>query len=134
MRIAKDSEWHQRQLGKARFAVDEDGHHGNAKDQEADDLGRVPRERDTSKVQADEQHKGDAEDTDAATPINGPDASDSGRTGVVDVEEQQQDDEGRAGNWQVDPENPAPRETLGQGTAENRASRAGNGPDNLKQT
>lgn len=87
VRVLKHAQRHQRELGEARFTVDEDGNCDNAKHKEANDLGRIPGKDDTAEVEADEDQQGEGEDANTATPVNGLEAGYGWGARVMHVEE-----------------------------------------------
>lgn len=125
---------HQRIPRQPPLAHDEKHTHQAAEHDQADDLGRIPREGGAAEVQAQQQHDGQPDDGQAPEPVDGFDAVGDGGFGVVHVEEEEDEQEGEAGAREVDPEDPAPGDELGEYAAEDGADAAGEGPDELTKT
>jgi hypothetical protein len=54
--ILEDGQWHQRILGEVLLAVNESRRHQASKNNEADDLRRIPSEHHPTKIQTQQEH------------------------------------------------------------------------------
>lgn len=90
------------------FVENKGKRHQATHDDETDDFGRVPRIGGSSKVETKQYHDHDADDTNTPGPVNGLDALGQLGSWVMNVEEDEQQDEGRPADGKVDPKDPPP--------------------------
>lgn len=84
------------------LAVDESDDHKAADDEECDHFSGVPGEKGTTKVETEEDHQGEAEESDHAGPIECADAVDERGMFMADVEEEDDENSSKSTDWKVD--------------------------------
>ena len=92
--IVEQTEGHKWVTRESLLAVYEQKGHERTKDNEADDLWRVPRECHASKVKAEQQHQRETQNRKTTKPINGLDTLNDIGPRVVHVQEYQQQQKG----------------------------------------
>jgi len=134
--IRRPSEYpqrHQRVPGEPLLAVYEQQRKQTPEHDQTDHLWRVPRERDPSEIQPQEQHQRQAQDREAPEPVDRLGTLDHLRPRVVHVQEEQEEDEGEPRDGQVEPVGPPPGDVLRECASEDGADAAGDRPHELEE-
>ena len=114
---SEDVQRHQRVLCKPLLAIDEKQGAERPENDQANHCRRAPRKCLSSKIESEKQHQGQAQDGQAAEPIDSPYAFCHLGLWVVYIQEEEKKKEGNARHWQVDPVCPSPGDVLRESTA-----------------
>lgn len=105
-RVAEYTQWHQRITSVLLLAQDEQTTHHDTENDQTDDFWRRPGEDHAAKVKAKKQHESQSENTQTAQEVDCHDAFDHLCSGVVNVEEEEEQEKGCSRDGKVDPETP----------------------------
>jgi len=123
-----------RNLGNLPLIQKEDPNGDNAKDDETDGCGRVPREGNATKLESKQPHDSATNDKDTALPVQSQKTLFHRRARIMQLQEEDKDDEGNSADGKVDIKTPSPSNLAGKDTAKNRSNSRGQRPYHAEDT